>query len=53
VFATRDTTADCGCVVDRGVRIEVCDNAGRCCCAALTRQDWDDSTDADPGIDTS
>ena len=45
--------ADCGCVVDRGVRIGVCDDGERCCCAALPRNDSDVSGEADPRIDKS
>jgi hypothetical protein len=49
----RMACADCGCVVDRGVRVEVCDDAERCCCAALSREDTDSSGEADPGSDVS
>jgi hypothetical protein len=31
--------AGCGCVVDRGVIVEPCDNHPRCCCAELPVRD--------------
>ena len=31
------TCADCSCVVDRGVRLETCEDLG-CCCRALVTQ---------------
>jgi hypothetical protein len=43
--------ADCGCVVDRGVRVEVCDHEERCCCAALPRCDSDVGGECDRGVD--